>query len=1172
MSKPHRLLSLLLCLAALVAPAVTARGGAPQGSSAQPINPADPSLYQDLRWRSAGPTRGGRVTAIAGVRSQLCTFYMGATGGGVWKTDNCGTDWTPISDGQIATGSIGAIDVAESNPNIVWVGTGSAAIRSNVIIGRGAYKSTDAGRTWQFAGLKDAGQIGSVIIHPTNPDVVWIAALGSPFGPNDERGVFKTTDGGRTWKKTLFVNNSTGARVLAVNYSNPAELYAGMYRGFRKGWDIISGGPASEGGIYKSTDGGETWTKLASGLPSRLIGKIDIDVARSSPRIVYAMIEAPGAEGGLYRSDDAGGSWKLINGAANLRTRPFYFNYVDVNPKDAEEVWVNALGLFKSTNGGQSFTTVPTPHGDNHGIWFNPDNPAYAVQCNDGGANVTTDGGRTWSTILNQPTAELYMVAVDEQHPYLLYAPQQDNSTIVVPSVPQAGFGFDHPAQAWTQASGCETGGIWPAPDGKIVWGACKGEVERFNVETGQSQGRWIYPQNRYGHHPDDIKFRFPRQTVIMLSPHDQKTIYQASHVLHRSVDDGVTWQVISPDLTAHEKEFQIVSGNPITRDVTGEEVYSSIYAMGESRVERGVLWVGANDGPVHVSRDSGKTWKNVTPKDLPPGGRVQNIDASPIRKGSAYIAVYRFLREHDLKPYIYRTDDYGATWTKLTDGANGIPIDHPTRVVREDPLREGLLYAGTEFGMFVSFDNGRRWQPLQQNLPATPVTDLRVHRDDLVVATMGRSFWIMDDIAPLRQIAAGSTPALLQPSSRVRYRRAAGGGRGAGPQYPPVALAFDYLLPPGFTGPVSLEILDAAGRTVRTIGAGAPGGRGQGQRGGAADPDDPDMRAGGRGRGGAATLSSRPGHNRYLWDYRWANGGPLVAPGKYTARLGTSTKSFEVVVDPAVLRDGMTAADLVEQQNFLLRVRDAQARAAQLRGRIQQAMQKGGVQQPPSPGPGEWVGGTKYSHPLQALWARVATAPGIYEQGMLIDQLSNIVRVEGAADQKVGAESRKRFDDLLAEMKAIETELQKAEAGTGLPDFSGDWTTVSPAARAGQKLTIRQDAATLTFEQPSEWGERSLVYKLGGTTSRALRTADGTVDIVAKTHWSGRSLVVEERRWTVYGQEANNVRQILWLDDGGLLNVEVSTPQPIGQQDVTRLVLRRESAPPRRNGRSAPH
>ena len=956
----------------------------PRAESQEPKAGSPVREWQDLRWRNVGPTRGGRVTAFSGVRGQTCTFYMGGTGGGMFKTENCGETWTAISDGQIDTGSIGSIDVAESNPNIVYVGTGSAAIRSNVIIGRGAYKSTDAGRTWQFIGLRDAGQIGSMVIHPSNPDIVWAAALGSPFGPNDERGVFKTTDGGRSWKKTLFVNNETGARVVAVNKSNPNEVYAGMYRGFRKGWDIISGGSSKEGGIYKSTDGGETWTKIEAGLPSPLIGKIDIDIARSEPSIVYAMVEAPGEQGGLYRSDDSGRTWRLVNNQSNIRARPFYFHYVDVNPKDPNDLWVGAVGQYRSTDGGKTFRSVSTPHSDNHGIWFNPDDPQTAIQVNDGGANVTRDGGRTWSSILNQPTGEFYMVSVDQQYPYLLYGPQQDNSTVVLPSIPNVSFGFDHPAQAWTQASGCETGGIWPTPDGKVVWGACKGEVERFSVETGQSQGRWIYPQNRYGHHPKDIKYRFPRQTIIFVSSHDPKVVYQASHVVHRSADDGVTWGVISPDLTWNEPKYQIVPGNPITRDVTGEEVYSTIYSMAESPRDRNVLWSGANDGPVFVTRDGGKTWKNVTPKDLPPGGRVQNIDASAHNTGTAYIAVYRFLFEHDLKPYIYRTDDFGATWTKLTPGTNGIPDDHPTRVVREDPESRGLLYAGTEFGFFVSLDNGATWKSLQQNLPATPVTDLRVQRGDLVISTMGRAFWIMDDIAPLRQLAragamtsaasrvgpivgttgrvagAGvsvpvdgteqldlSKPVLLQPSSRIRYRAAGGGRRGGGaPEYPPTALAIDYILPDGFTGQLSLEIVDGSGRTVRSVTAGAGAGGGQGRGRGAEQAGEQDMRfAGGRGRGGGgASLTVKPGHNRFMWDYRWANGGPLAAPGKYSAKLtaggATQTKAFDVIVDPGVLEDGTTVADLVEQQNFLLQLRQTITDANTTRQQIQEAMQ----------------------------------------------------------------------------------------------------------------------------------------------------------------------------------------------------------------------------------------
>jgi photosystem II stability/assembly factor-like uncharacterized protein len=1025
--------------------------------------------YQDLQWRPVGPTRGGRVTAIAGVRREPCTFYMGATGGGVWKTTDCGNEWRPMSDGQMATGSIGSIDVSESNPDVVWVGTGSAAIRSNVIIGRGVYKSTDAGKTWQFMGLRESGQIGSIRVHPTNPDIAWLAALGSPYGPNEERGIFKTTDGGRTWRKVLYVNDHTGGRVVAVNMSDPDELYAGMYTGFRKGWDIISGGPASEGGIYKSTDGGEHWTHLTNGLPGNLIGKIDIDIARSNPKIVYAMIEAPGDEGGVYRSDDAGASWRLVNNSQRLRARPFYFNYIDVNPKNPDEVWVNELGLHKSIDGGKTFTQVSVPHGDNHGIWFNPDNPQYAIQSNDGGATVTIDGGESLSTELNQPTAEIYMVTVDDQYPYRLYGPQQDNSTVIVPSLPPMSFGYDTPAQAFTQASGCETGGIMPTPDGKVVWGACKGEVERYDVESGQIQGRWIYPQNRYGHAPDDDRYRFPRQTVIYVSPHDPHTIYQASHVLHRSTDEGVTWQVISPDLTAHEPQFQIVPGTPITRDVTGEEVYSSIYAMDESPLERGVIWVGANDGPVHVTRDGGKTWKNVTPPDLPPGGRVQNIDASHIRRGSAYIAVYRYLREHDLRPYIYVTNDYGATWTKLTDGTNGIPNDQPTRVVREDPEREGLLYAGTEFGAFVSFDNGRHWQTLQQNLPATPVTDIRVHRGDLVISTMGRSFWIMDDIAPLRQLAGSTTsstarrvdvtsatvggapaaaaraqaaageaaptsgvgqtvdrsgPVLLKPSDAIRFRYSGGrGGNAAAPVYPPSAAAIDYILPDGFAGKLSLEISNAAGTVVRTVEAGAR-------------PASPGR---GRGRGFAAPLTTKAGHNRFLWDFRWNRFGPLAAPGEYTAKLTgdgfAQSKSFRVAVDPRVTASGVTNADLAAQEQFLLKVTDAVARATALRDQVQAAMKQAGVEPPPSPGPGESTtqliaklkDSTAPGAKLQVLWARLVTAPGTYEQGMLIDQLQNVLRAEGGADQKVGQESVRRFDDLLKELASIETDFAAA-------------------------------------------------------------------------------------------------------------------------------------------------
>ena len=779
------------------------------------------------------------------------------------------------------------------------------------------------------------------------------------------------------------MNRETGGRVVAVNMSNPNELYAGMYKGFRKGWDIISGGPATEGRhLQINRRRRDTWTKLSNGLPQPLIGKIDIDIARSAHHRLRDDRGA-GEQGGLYRSDDAAATWRLVNNAGNLRSRPFYFNYVDVNPKNPDEVWVNALSLHKSTNGGKSFSTVSTPHGDNMGIWFNPDDPPETfIQSNDGGANVTRDGGRTWSSILNQPTGEFYMVSVDQQHPYLLYGPQQDNSTVVLPSTPTVSFGFDHPAQAWTQASGCETGGIMPTPDGKVIWGACKGELERFSVETGQSQGRWIYPQNRYGHHPTDISTAFQGRPLFLSRSTIQRPSTRPRTSLHRTSDDGVTWQIISPDLTWNDPKYQIVPGNPITRDVTGEEVYSSIYSMAESPRDRNVLWVGANDGPVHVTRDGGKTWKNVTPKDLPPGGRVQNIDASAARAGTAYIAVYRYLFEHDLKPYIYRTDDYGATWSKLTDGTNGIPVRPSNARRARGPGAAGpaLRRHRVRFLRLV-----RQWR--QVALTAAEPSRNAGHRpprpsrrpgyfdDGSGVLDHGRRFAVAAagnaaGLVDLRR-APDRCSSASEPSSPIARP---GGRRGGAPEYPAVAQPIDYLLPAGFKGALSLEITDAGGRVVRTVTrrqwpAGQAGGQGGGGQAGAGDPDDPDMR-GGRGRGGpAAALTTKPGHNRFLWDYRWANNGPLAAPGRYRVRLAVGegagrgdvqaqptqlSRSFEVKVDPGVIKDGTTVADLVDQQNFLLGLRAAMNDAAAMRVRLQQAMQKAGVQPAPSPGPGE--------------------------------------------------------------------------------------------------------------------------------------------------------------------------------------------------------------------------
>jgi photosystem II stability/assembly factor-like uncharacterized protein len=1047
---------------------LAAQGG--QGGMSGGNATINPPLYQDLRWRTVGPHRGGRSTAAAGVRTQPNVFYMGATGGGVWKTENYGITWFPVSDGQMATGSIGAIDVADSNPNVVYVGTGSEAIRSNVILGRGVYKSTDAGRTWQFAGLREVGQIAQLKVHPKNPDIAYVAAVGNPFGFGPDRGVYRTKDGGKTWQKSLFINNETGVVSVAINWQNPNEIYAGAWRAQRRPWTIISGGPASEGGIYKTTDGGDHWTHLTGGMPDDVVGKVWVDVAQSSPKVVYAQVEAKGAKGGLYRSGDSGATWANVNSTQALRARPFYFNKVFVNPKDENEVYVTELAFHHSTDGGRSFQNLNPQHGDNHVMWINPDNSKIFIETNDGGANITQDGGRSFSTENNQPTAEMYHVDADEQFPYLIYGPQQDTGkNITVPSLPPTAWGPDEPTQLWIPAPGCESGQVRPIPSGKIVYGDCKGEFGRMNVATGQEQEYWINPQQRYGKNSKDMMFRFVRQSPIEVDAHNPNIVYHGSQFVHRSLDGGVHWSKWSPDVTANGPEGHVVSGEPITRDMTGEEVYAALYSMRSSRLEPGVFWSGSNDGPVWMTKDDGKTWKNVTPKDLPPGGRVHTIEDSPHRKGSAYVSVYRMYL-NDFKPYAYMTNDYGEHWTLLTDGTNGIPADQPMHIIREDPEVEGLLYAGTLEGAYVSFDQGKHWQTLQQNLPATPVTDIKVHHGDLVISTMGRSFWIMDDIAPLRQLAAsvtkptkattdngvgqafrpardqavrasmqtpppaakpapvrpsikpydGSNVFLFTPAPAYRVHYSASQGRPDWPEYPPAGARIDYLLAAP-SGDVKLEILDAAGKTVREYTSAAPANAGRGGRGGG---------GGRRGGGLPSALPAKAGMNRFVWDLRYpggpagggdgegggfGGGGPIVPPGSYRARLTangvTKTEAFTVKIDPRIAKDGITTADLAAQTQLALKVRDSLAEARALSARVRQAID--GKKGDPAT--------------LQSLSDRLNTKTGPYEDQMFIDQMSNIGREIGQADQKVPASAYDRYNQLMKEWTAIKADADKA-------------------------------------------------------------------------------------------------------------------------------------------------
>ncbi len=979
-------------------------------TAALPAPKYPPALWSGMKYRLIGPERGGRVTTVTGVPSQPTTFYMGSTGGGVWKTTDAGHTWANVSDGFIPVASMGAVEVSPSNPDIVYAGTGSSKIRSNVSIGRGIYKSADAGKTWSFIGLRDVGQISTVRVHPSNPDIVFVAALGNPFVPNKERGIYRTTDGGKTWKNVLFLSDTCGAADLELQPGNPQVLFASMWHGQRKPWTIISG--AREGGIYKSADGGATWTKLAGGLPDDLFGRANVAISAAAPNRIYALIEAkPGS--GLYRSDDAGATWSLVNGQGNLTTRPFYYATLGVDPNHADVVYVGNEGWFKSVDAGKTFRRATAPHGDHHDIWINPKDSNAMIQSNDGGANVSLDGARTWSTQMNQPTAEIYQVAVDNQYPYRVYGAQQDNTTVIVPSL-ATGNGQD-----FRVGPGCETGPIIPDLDHPdIVYGSCKGQFSRLNLNTSNEQRYWVGAESLYGNGGATLIYRFQRVSPMEVSPHDQRVVYYGSQYLHRTRDGGVTWEKISPDLTAFPPgEPQEASGSPITRDATGEEVYSTLYSIRESPVQKGVIWTGSNDGPIYVTRDDGKTWTNVTPKDLPPGGRVQNIEPSPHRAGTAYAAIYRFLLG-DFAPYIYRTDDFGKTWTRLTDGQNGIAADEPTRVVREDPNRAHLLYAGTEFGIYISFDNGANWQSFQLNLPHTPVTDIKVAHRDLVIATQGRSFWILDNLTPLQQVSdtlAGAAAHLYAPREAIRTSGGRG-GRGSGISYPLPGAQIDYYVANAPAGDLTMEILDGAGQVVRKF---TSAGTGPVEEAAPAPDVAADDEEGGgfRGRGGPTRLDKAAGMHRFTWDLRYAGAwqsaarpegpnGPMAVPGKYAVRLTSgswsATQPLTVVEDPRNEKDGVTLSDLREQFEHNVRVRDLVSDVNRTVSRLRTAMSA-------SSGDKEVK--------LKELSTHLVTPSIRYSKPELQTQITYLYTVTNATDQRIGRDVIDRYQVLRKEL-----------------------------------------------------------------------------------------------------------------------------------------------------------
>ncbi|MGQ0763725.1 MAG: WD40/YVTN/BNR-like repeat-containing protein [Acidobacteriota bacterium] len=906
-----------------------------------PATQAPTDALKVLQWRSIGPFRGGRVTAVAGVVSQPMVYYFGATGGGVWKTTDGGINWEPISDGSVfGTGSVGAIGLSDSDPNTIYVGMGESPIRGNVSHGDGVYKSTDAGKTWKRVGLEDTRQIGRIRVHPKNPDIVYVAALGHIFGPNDQRGVFRSKDGGKTWDKVLSRGNKAGAIDLIIDPSNANVLYAGFWEVYRKPWTLESGGPGS--GLFKSTDGGDTWTEITrnQGLPRGMIGKVGITVSPANPERLWAIVEAE--DGGVFRSDNGGRTWTKVNEQRNLRQRAWYYTRLYADTKNADTVYVLNTGFYKSNDGGRTFTTIGVPHGDNHDLWIAPDDPNRMINSNDGGANVSFNGGRSW-TEQDQATAQFYRVTTDNDFPYNIYGAQQDNSTIRIASRTTEG-GITE--KDWWDVGGGESGWIAPSPkDSNIVFaGSYGGLLTRYDHRTRQERDVNVYPDNPMGGGAEGMKYRFQWNFPIVFSPHDSNTLYTAGNVVFKTTNEGQRWEIISPDLTRNDKSKQGASGGPITKDNTSVEYYDTIFTMMESPVQAGTIWTGSDDGLVYVTRDGGKNWTNVTPsKDIMPEWiQINSLDASAFDAGTAYVAATMY-KWDDNKPYLYKTSDYGRTWRKIT---NGIPEGAFTRVIREDPNKRGLLYAGTETGMYISLDDGANWQSMQFNLPVTPITDLAVHKreKELVAATQGRSFWIFDDLTMLHQLMdaggfrAASESKLFKP--RDAYRMPGGGG---GPlpatatigKNPAPGVVVYYSLNAKPTTDLVLEFLDTNSKSINRFTTRLPRPTAEGQPAAAQPPGE----EGGFGGGGApARATTDVGLNRFVWDMRypeavrfpgmilWAGQtqGPRIVPGNYQVKLTvdgqTLTETFTVKGDPRLT---LSAADYAKQLDLSLKIRD---------------------------------------------------------------------------------------------------------------------------------------------------------------------------------------------------------------------------------------------------------
>ncbi|WP_047417664.1 hypothetical protein [Cellulophaga sp. Hel_I_12] len=974
--------------------------------------------FSVFKYRTLGPARGGRVTTVTGTPMLPGTFYLGATGGGVWKSDDYGTTWNNVSDGFFETPSIGAIEVAINDPNIVYVGTGSDGLRSNVIEGKGVYKSIDAGKTWEHIGLRNVGQIGAVEIDPTNNNIVWVAAIGNAFKPNSERGIYKTNDGGITWEKVLFVSEQTGFADLELLPGNPNIVYAAAWKAQRSPWNIISGGENKEGGIYKSINGGKDWVKLENGLPKGLIGKIDLAVSPADSRILYAVIEAPGDEGGVYKSVDQGKTFKQTSSNEGLVNRPFYYTNIELDPTNPDIVYSNANPLLKSKDGGKTWKQMAVPHGDNHDIWLNPNNPDLLIQSNDGGANVSHNGGKSWSTQFNQPTAEIYQVAVDDQYPYWVYGAQQDNTTIAIPSVAPSGTS-PQGTQLMIDVGGCETGPTIPKPGNhNIVYNNCKGRFSVYNKITGTDREYSIGASNIYGHNPKDLTYRFQRVAPVHVSPHDPNVVYMGSQFVHKTRNDGLIWEIISPDLTAFEKNKQVISGGPITRDITGEEYYSTLYSIRESKLKPGLIWTGSNDGVISLTKDAGQTWENVTPKKLPKGGRVESIEPSQFDPAKAYIAVDRHLLG-DAKPYFYKTENYGKDWELISTDSNGIPSDFTSLVLREDPKTKGLLYAGTEFGMFVSFDDGTTWKKFKQNLPVTPITDIVIHRGDLILSTMGRGFWILDNITSLRDpkmASLQSSPVLFKPDNTIRYRTSRGSSEF--PNYPSNRVSIDYYLPSDYKEGVQLEVLDADQQSVVTIVSDST-------QLSSTSEEVVDMGLSMTFSYADAKLETKKGLNRFAWDLRqkgaWSDkkarsfkNGPIVPPGTYTVKLTVGKEifeqSFQVLVDPRLETEGITQQMIAEQLNFQNKVIQLLSEARKLQAALETQLEK--------------TKDKDEKEKLENILKQLKNDEGAYPQQMLVAQISYLSYIVDDSDKEIGKDAKERYTELVSQLKKLKSEV----------------------------------------------------------------------------------------------------------------------------------------------------